>query len=191
MGPRPLRAGRPQVSRRPEWAVQVARAAPIIRQARAAGWPTPAWLAVGTTSQGWPYEVQEWVDGSAMDHLGVEQAEMILGLLDTQAGIAPRGPQNWSAYNYEVVFDDRAGIAGQLRASSVEGAEIVASFGGLCDRYRSCELRVADLVHGDLSTENILVRAGQVVGVIDAEAAEPTIKIHPVSGDSALRIQSG
>jgi aminoglycoside phosphotransferase (APT) family kinase protein len=155
-----------KVSQRTEWAQQVTRAAPIIEAARTAGWPTPAWLAVGTTAQGWPYEIQEWVEGAPMDRLGLEEAEMILELLDTQVGIGPRGPQDWSAYNRQVVFSNRDGVAGKVR-SSPEGAEIAAAFTALCEQYRDLDLPVGDLVHGDLSTHNILVRDGCIVGVID------------------------
>ena len=158
-----------KVSQRTEWAQQVTRAAPIIEAARTAGWPTPAWLAVGTTAQGWPYEIQEWVDGTLMDRLGMEEVEMILELLDTQVGIGPRGPQDWSAYNRDVVFADRYGLASEVRGSSPEGAEIVASFRALCEPYRFSDLPVTDLVHGDLSTHNILVRDGRIAGVVDVE----------------------
>lgn len=159
-----------KVSEQTEWAQQVTRAAPIIEAARTAGWPTPAWLAVGTTTQGWPYEIQEWVDGTPMDRLGLEEAEMILELLDTQVGIGAKGPQDWSEYNRQVVFADRYGFAGEVRGSSPEGAEIVASVSALCDPYRSLDLPVTDLVHGDLSTHNILVKDGRIAGVVDVEA---------------------
>ncbi len=105
-----------------------------------------------------------------MDRLGLEEAEMILELLETQVGIGPRGPQDWSAYNRDVVFSDRYGFASEVRGSSPEGAEIVASFSALCEPYRFSELPVTDLVHGDLSTQNILVRNGRITGVVDVEA---------------------
>lgn len=159
-----------KVAQRPEWARQVMRAAPIVESARAAGWPTPAWLAVGTTTQGWPYEIQEWLDGAPMDRLGLPEVEMILEVLEIQAGIGPDGPQDWSAYNYDVVFADRYGIARRLRDSSPEGAKIVARFCTLCEPYRDTTLPTGDLVHGDLSTHNILVRDGGIVGIVDVEA---------------------
>jgi aminoglycoside phosphotransferase (APT) family kinase protein len=159
-----------KVSQRPDWAVQVTRAAPIVAQARAAGWPTPAWLASGTTTLGWPYEIQEWVEGTPMERLGVNEVEMILALLELQADIGPRGPQDWSTYNRDVVFADRYGYASRLRDSSPQGAEIVAAFSGLCERDRHLRLPDTDLVHGDLSTHNILVRDGQIVAVVDVEA---------------------
>jgi hypothetical protein len=42
----------------PGWAHRVFRAAELVRKARAAGYPTPAWLAVGTTPAGSPYQLQ-------------------------------------------------------------------------------------------------------------------------------------
>jgi hypothetical protein len=138
-------SGRPgvlKVSERTDWAQQVTRAAPIIEAARTAGWPTPAWLAVGATTQGWPYEIQEWVDGTPMDRLGMEEVEMILELLDTQGGIGAKGPQDWSAYNRDVVFANRYRFTSEVRGSSPEGAEIVATFSALCEPYRFSKLRV-------------------------------------------------
>ena len=37
----------------PGWAHRVFRAAELVRKARAAGYPTPAWLAVSTTGSNW------------------------------------------------------------------------------------------------------------------------------------------
>src|SRR5688500_11077906 len=49
------------------WATQVLRAAPVVQRVRAAGWPAAKWLAVGITPDGYPYQVQEYVDGRPMD----------------------------------------------------------------------------------------------------------------------------
>src|SRR4051812_423377 len=50
----------------PGWAHRVFRAAELVRKARAAGYPTPAWLAVDTTSAGSLYQLQEYVDGTPL-----------------------------------------------------------------------------------------------------------------------------
>jgi aminoglycoside phosphotransferase (APT) family kinase protein len=50
----------------PGWAHRVFRAAELVRKARAAGYPTPAWLGVGTTPAGSPYQLQEYVDGTPL-----------------------------------------------------------------------------------------------------------------------------
>src|SRR3954447_20555599 len=47
----------------PDWAPRVQRAAELVRRARAVGYPTPAWLTVGTTTAGSPYQLQEFVTG--------------------------------------------------------------------------------------------------------------------------------
>jgi aminoglycoside phosphotransferase (APT) family kinase protein len=170
-----------------EWSEKVVRAASIVAKARARGWPTPAWLAVGTTSQGWPYQLQEWVEGDPMDRLGVEDVELILDLLETQAGIDPRTRQDWSRYDHEVVFADRDGLASRVRDSSPEGAEVVAAFASLCAPYRRVSLPGGDLVHGDLGTENILVRDGRIVAVIDTEAVGRGTRV----GDLARILREG
>jgi hypothetical protein len=41
------------------WAPRVHRAARLVAKARAAGYPTPAWLAAGTTAGGSPYQLQD------------------------------------------------------------------------------------------------------------------------------------
>ncbi|GAA2373444.1 phosphotransferase [Streptomyces carpaticus] len=46
-------------------APQLLRAADAVERARDAGYPTPAWLAVGVAKSGFPYHIQQYVPGSS------------------------------------------------------------------------------------------------------------------------------
>jgi hypothetical protein len=46
------------------WAPRVLNAAKVVAFARQKGYPTPAWLAWGTTQEGYPYVVYEYLEGA-------------------------------------------------------------------------------------------------------------------------------
>lgn len=70
------------------------------------GYPTPAWLAAGVTDQGLPYQLQEFVAGSPLPVLDERAADLLLELIDRQAGMDPDPGRNWSEYARGVVFGD-------------------------------------------------------------------------------------
>ncbi|MFI8437383.1 hypothetical protein ACIGJO_27315 [Streptomyces sp. NPDC079020] len=45
------------------WASQIERAARSVAKVHSAGYPTPAWLAAGMTSNGFGYQIQELAPG--------------------------------------------------------------------------------------------------------------------------------
>jgi aminoglycoside phosphotransferase (APT) family kinase protein len=149
------------------WARQVLRAAPIVGRVRQRGYPTPAWLAVGTTDRGFPYQVQEFVEGSPLPMLDESAAEILLEVIDRQAKLDPDPDRNWSEYAKNVVFGD--GRA-RLKASGDAGATVVDAFDRLCEPIADVGLPAGDMVHGDLSLDNVLTVDGKVSGVIDIEA---------------------
>lgn len=73
----------------PAWEPRVRRAADLVRRARAAGYPTPAWLAVGTTAAGSPYQLQEFVPGDP-PVLDVALARELIGICELQRDLLPR-----------------------------------------------------------------------------------------------------
>ncbi|TDD58342.1 aminoglycoside phosphotransferase family protein [Kribbella antibiotica] len=159
---------------RPEWAPRVRRAAELVRRARAVGYPTPQWLAVGTTEAGSPYQLQEFVPGTPVrDGALVDEslARHLIEICELQRDLVPEDIVNWSGYAHGVVFDGWDGVRERVLAYGGEPAELTARYDALCQPYRGDELPSGDLVHGDLNIGNLLVAGGQVTGIIDIESA--------------------
>jgi hypothetical protein len=97
------------------------QAARLVELARSAGWRTPAWLHTGTTSAGHPFEVQEFVVGEHRARLDGDTLERLLELNAKQADVHPPTSQDWSAYSWDVVFNDRDGMLTELAACSAAG----------------------------------------------------------------------
>jgi hypothetical protein len=70
----------------PGWAPRVRRASDLVRRARAVGYPTPAWLAVGETAAGSPYQLQEFVVGTPVRDYSVVTAEVARELIAIDLG---------------------------------------------------------------------------------------------------------
>lgn len=158
----------------PGWAHRVYRAAELVRKARAAGYPTPAWLAVRTTRAGAPYQLQEFVDGTPLaDASGVGRrlAEELVAICETQRGLVDDGGSSWSDFVRGVVFADWDGTWETVRRYDEVTAELIGRYEQLCRPYRDQELPADDMVHGDLNVSNLIVADGRIAGVIDIEAA--------------------
>lgn len=165
--------GRPAVLKwtlRQWWAPQVLRESRTVAHARARGYPTPAWLVVGATEDGFPYEVQEWVFGAPASRLDAQVAALITAVVASQAGIAPSTNQNWSMYARRVVFENESGLHDAVAGFSEATRRVVSEIDQICAQHRHHRLPDDDLVHGDLSWQNILIDSGRISGIVDAEA---------------------
>lgn len=99
---------------RPAWAPRVQQAAELVRRARAVGYPTPEWLAVGTTAAGSPYQLQEFVTGTPVrDGALIDEsvARQLIAICELQRDLVPEDIVNWSGYAHGVVFDGWDGSA--------------------------------------------------------------------------------
>jgi hypothetical protein len=157
-------------SPRPEWARRVVSAAPVVRYARDRGYPTPAWLAVGTTTEGCPWLVYEYLDGSPAARLGMAEAEFLISLVSRAVGMEPPTEVDWSAYIVPYVFEDLRGHQAQLRALGGAVTQAVDAVVGVAQAFQDVSLPHGDLVHGDLSLGNLICRDGEPLGVVDIEA---------------------
>jgi len=163
------------------WLLQVERAAPLITQARALGWPTPAWLAWGATPSGYPYEIQEFASGDRAKVLNARLAHAALKVIQLQAGVCPQTEQDWSAYDWEVVFADKSNFLSTVAASSPAGNAFVDLLRRRTAKFRDVQLPADDLVHGDFNPDNILLLGNEVNAVVDAEAMGKGSRFHDLS----------
>ncbi|WP_327636966.1 aminoglycoside phosphotransferase family protein [Kribbella sp. NBC_00482] len=155
----------------PGWAARVRQAAELVRRARAVGYPTPAWLAVGTTAAGSPYQLQELVPGSPPT-LDDALARQLIEICELQRDLLPEDRDaSWSAWSRGVVFDGWDGVWERVQAYDGEVGELLQRYGELCRPYRDEELPHHDFVHGDLNMGNLLVADGRITGIVDIEAA--------------------
>jgi aminoglycoside phosphotransferase (APT) family kinase protein len=156
------------------WAPRVRRAADLVRRARAVGYPTPAWLAVGTTAAGSPYQLQEFVPGLPLrdaSTLDETLARELIAICETQRDLVPEDGVSWSTYSRGVVYDDWDGVWERVRGYGGEAAELLERYDVLCRPYRGHSLPEDDLVHGDLNVGNLIVDNGRIAGIVDIEAA--------------------
>lgn len=156
------------------WAPRVRRAAELVRRARAVGYPTPAWLAVGTTAAGSPYQLQEFVRGTALrDASLVDEslARELITICESQRDLVPEHETNWSVWARGVVFGGRDGVWERVRRYGGEAAELIERYDVLCRPHRDHALPGDDFVHGDLNVGNLILEGGRVAGIVDIEAA--------------------
>lgn len=155
----------------PAWAPRVRRAADLVRRARAVGYPTPAWLTVGTTAAGSPYQLQELVAGSTPT-LDQALARQLIEICELQRDLIPEDHDvTWSGWSHGVVFDGWDGVWERVQAYGDEATELLEQYGELCAPYRDEDLPQHDFVHGDLNMGNLLAAEGRITGIVDIEAA--------------------
>lgn len=73
---------------------------------RAAGYPTPEWLAVGTAASGFGYQIQDFVPGCSPSELAVREARMLVDVLETHAGLDPDLQRCWTQYVTATMADE-------------------------------------------------------------------------------------
>lgn len=136
----------------------------IVNDLRATGYPTPAWLAIGTDEGGECYQVQEWIPGRPAGRLTLDAARQMVDVLERHAGRDPYPDRDWSAY----VRDELdVALAVLRREGGPAEAELADHYQGLVAGIGRPDLPRDDLVHGDFNTCNVLMHAGQLRGVID------------------------
>lgn len=154
------------------WAPQIARAAGPVAKIRAAGYPTPEWLAVGTTASGFGYQIQEFVPGRNPSQVGAHEARLLIGVLEMHAGLDPDPQRCWSEYVTRMSAQ-RADLNREVAQTGPMGRRLVQ----VCEQliaghavHGPVALPTGDLVHGDFRPGNILFGAERISGVIDIEA---------------------
>jgi aminoglycoside phosphotransferase (APT) family kinase protein len=152
------------------WAPQIRRAGRAVQRARAAGYPTPAWLAAGVAELGFPYYIQQYVPGRSPRHLTVEVAERLIPVLEHQRGLDIDPHHCWSQYARDRLAGGWDHARKAMAGSGPRGLRFVASIDALFAFFGQVELPTGDLVHGDFRLDNILFSSEQVAAVVDIEA---------------------
>ena len=155
---------------RPWWAPRVLAARALVDTARHEGYPTPAWLGAGTTSHGFPFEVQELVEGDKFGPLDRDRVAALVEvvLLQRQIELAPA--TDWSDYVRRLIFEDTDGAVTRLRSRGPATAAAVEESLRFAEPFRNADVPNTEMVHGDFSTDNILQRDGRIVAIVDIEA---------------------
>lgn len=150
---------------------QILHRASTVAALRAAGYPTPSWLAAGATVGGRIYHVQEFVPGTASHPLTAPAADLLINTLEHQAGLDPDPAGDRNAEVGSTAFDESEGRPRHtVRQLGSPGRALIAHYEQLLDVYGPVHLPGGDMVHGDFNTCNVFLHQGRVSGVIDVEA---------------------
>lgn len=154
----------------------------LIDRARAAGYPTPRWLAVGETVDGTAYHIVDFVSGEPMSRspLNLRVVEHLIDMVERQAGLDPDPTGDWSGciwegdwsgYVWDRAFGDGENAPRSMtRRIGPSGIELIERFDALLAPYAGLELPRSDLVHGDLNASNVMCQNDEITGVVDAES---------------------
>lgn len=147
---------------------RIAGAVPVIRAAREHGWPTPAWLATGTTRSGAAWVLQEFVPGQRPRQVDDRVAALMVEVLEVQAGLGKLAGPGWSQWAWGTVFEDWGSFRAAVRAGFPRGGDIVAAVDAIASSCGAVPLCAADLVHGNFEAGNTLLD-GDRLWVVDAQ----------------------
>jgi aminoglycoside phosphotransferase (APT) family kinase protein len=143
------------------------RAQRVVEHMRRRGYPTPAWLGVGTTATH-VWHLMDFVDAAPVPELTPSIVEQLMEIIELQAGQASEPYDHWS-YAWRVATGQESAVAGLSGYSSVVSA-LVERLRLVCADVPPPR-EVPDMVHADLNPSNVLVRDGAVVAVVDIENA--------------------
>jgi hypothetical protein len=149
------------------------RAQRVVEHMRGRGYPTPAWLGVGATATH-VWHLMDFVDAAPVPELTPSVVEQLMEIIELQAGQASEPYDHWS-YAWRLATGQESGqdLAPSLSraVAGLSGYSSVVS--ALVERLRLVCADVPppreapDMVHADLKPDNVLVRDGAVVAVVD------------------------
>jgi aminoglycoside phosphotransferase (APT) family kinase protein len=142
---------------------EASRAQRVVEHMRRRGYPTPAWLAVGTTATH-VWHLMDFVDAAPATELTPSVVEQLMEIIELQAGQASEPYDHWS-YAWRVVTGQESAVAGLSGYSSAVSA-LVERLRIMCGTPPPPR-QAPDMVHADLNPSNVLVREGAVVAVVD------------------------
>jgi fructosamine-3-kinase len=157
-------------NQRPAWVQSIDRARRITDHLRSQHVPVPAYT-LADTFEGVAYWIQTALPGAPPPQLSLAQLQQLLVYIDVQAGQSITPEQNWSAYVLAVVFRGESGWSNSLLNDGPATRAVLKRLTQLLADKHSMVLRSDDIVHGDLSLDNVLVAGDRVSGIVDWDAA--------------------
>jgi len=148
------------------------RALDLAEIMRGRGVAVPALIERGR-SAGYGYLVYEFLDGEWSDELGPEAVTDMMAVVRAARDAAPAPNDAWVVELQAMLAtgDGSFDVAPDRLRTSIAADDVLAE---ARQRLAACEtagLRTCDIVHGDFAPENLLIRGGRVVGVVDWERA--------------------
>ncbi|OIH93452.1 aminoglycoside phosphotransferase family protein [Curtobacterium sp. MCBA15_001] len=152
----------------PDWAERLSTAARSVARVRAAGYPTPAWSAVGSTPAGVGFVIQEFRHGRPTEVVDERVAVALLDVIASEAGLDPEPARCWSDFVVEQVGAGLDRLVDEARPDpGLLAACLSLAASAPLDPRRWPR---TDMVHGDLRPANVLFLGDAVSGVVDIEA---------------------
>jgi len=144
----------------------------ITDKLRSLGYPTPRYLYSGKLYQDGLYWVQELLPGEPLwKNPSVAQVKNLLSLLKLQKNQAVSSEQNLSELVKTVVFEAAYGKADKLRNYSDDTKMLLHQSIELAKEAKELSLPNKDIVHGDFSYHNAMIKDGEITGIIDWQEA--------------------
>ncbi len=158
---------------RPNQMDEALRAQRVVEHMRRRGYPTPAWLGVGTTATH-VWHLMDFVDATPVPELTPSLVEQLMEIVELQSGQATEPYDLWS-YSWRLATGQECGhdLAPSLTRAVAGLSGYSSEVSALVDRLRLMCADVPppraapDMVHADLKPDNVLVRDGAVVAVVD------------------------
>jgi len=158
---------------RPNQLEEALRTQRVIETMRGQGYPTPACLGVGATATH-VWHLMDFVDAAPVPELTPSLVEQLMEIIELQAGQASELHDHWS-YAWRLATGQEFGqdldpslsrAVAELSGYSSAVAALVARLRLMC--AEAPPPRAApDMVHADFKPDNVLVRDGAVVAVVD------------------------
>lgn len=139
---------------------------------RRRGVGVPALIERGTRA-GVNYLLWEFAAGEWQERLSAQAADDLLAIVDSACDAAPRANPSWPEELERMLAegDPSFDIAPAALGPSSAALEVLAEARRRLDACDTAGLRTTDIVHADFAPENVLIRAGRIVAVIDWERA--------------------
>lgn len=145
------RAGGPAVLK--WWPGKPRHLTAAIDRLRASGYPTPRWLAEGSSGE-FAYCVQEFATGTPSSPIMAGAVGSVLEVLDRHRELAPAAGRDWNA---------------EVARMAQLGRNVTGRYTRLLAGLGRTELPTGDLVHGDFNSINILLTGDRVSAIIDVD----------------------
>jgi aminoglycoside phosphotransferase (APT) family kinase protein len=158
---------------RPNQLDEVLRAQRVIEHMRSRGYPTPACLGVGATATH-VWHLMDFVDATPAPELTPPLVEQLMEITELQAGQALEPYDHWS-YAWRLATGQEIGqdLAPSLTRAVADLSGYSSVVSALVERIRlmctgaPSPREAPDMVHADFKPDNVLVRDGAVVAVVD------------------------